>query len=108
MAPIISEYLPSGSGFDSGTSIDVEKTTEEKLVFSTAFHHMNDLGYYVGWTEHRVTVRPSFYGFDIKVSGRNRNDIKDHIAECFDYVLSEATGENLAKKYMDVVKALRT
>ena len=91
-----------------GRTIDIEKTTEQKLVFDTAFHHMNDHGYYVGWTEHRVTVRPSFYGLDIKVSGWNRNDIKDYIAECFDHVLSEATGEGLTKRYVDVVKALRT
>ena len=34
------EYLPSGSGFDSGTKFDFDRSKEERLVFSTAYHHM--------------------------------------------------------------------
>jgi hypothetical protein len=49
---------------------------------------MNDSGYYDGWTEHVVTVTPSFIGgFNIRVSGRNRNDIKGYIAESFHHIL---------------------
>jgi hypothetical protein len=48
---------------------------------------MNDTGYYDGWTEHTVTVTPSFSGINIRVSGRNRNDIKDYIHETFSYAL---------------------
>lgn len=86
---LASSLLPSGSGFDNGTSIDWDNSTGEKLVFNTAFHHMNDGGMYDGWTEHAVTVRPSFFGLNITVSGRNRNDIKDYIAEGFDVALTE-------------------
>ena len=78
------EHLPSGSGFDSGTTFDREESTPEKLIFHTSFHHMNEGGMYDGWTEHTVTVTPSFHlGCYVKVSGRNRNDIKDYIAEMF-------------------------
>lgn len=78
------DYLPNGSGFDTGTSIDLNKSTEEKLVFLVSYHHMNSDGFYTGWTDHTVTITPSLVsGFDIKVSGRNKNEIKDHIAECF-------------------------
>ena len=38
---------------------------------------------YDGWTEHTVTVTPSFSGFNMRISGRNRNDIKDHMHETF-------------------------
>lgn len=87
---ILQDALPSGSGFDSCTTINVEKSSNHKLVFDTSFHHMDDNGYYDGWTEHKVTVTPRFDGsFDVHVSGRNKNDIKDYIAETFYNVLSE-------------------
>ncbi len=75
--------LPSGSGFDNGTAFNRDASNDRKLVFETSFHHMNDVGMYDGWTEHTVTVVPTFTGVDIKVSGRNRNDIKDYIADAF-------------------------
>ena len=76
------EILPSGSGFDSGTTFDVAASSAEKLVFNTSYHHMNDGGYYDGWSDHVVTVKASLlFGIDIRVSGRNRNDIKDYIIE---------------------------
>jgi hypothetical protein len=80
----LESLLPSGSGIDSGTTIDTEKSTSEKLVLNTAYHHMNDAGYYDGWTEHTVTVRASLlFELNITISGRNRNDIKDYLHEVF-------------------------
>lgn len=77
------ECLPSGSGFDAGTTIDREKSGPDRLVFLTSFHHMNATGYYDGWTEHTVTIRPTFTGPDVTVSGRNRNDVKSYIVDTF-------------------------
>lgn len=83
------ERMPAGSGFDSGTKLDHDASTGEKLVFTTEFHHMNEGGFYDGWTSHKITVRPSLvHGFTLSVSGRNRNDIKPYIAEMFDHALS--------------------
>lgn len=80
--------LPSGSGFDTGTIIDLGKSTAEKLVLHTSFHHMDEFGGYDGWTDHTVTVRPSFIlGLDVSVSGRDRNGIKDYIHETFMHAL---------------------
>lgn len=80
---------PSGSGIDSGTELDWEKSNGNKLVFTTAYHHMNEHGMYCGWTEHTVTVKPHLYhGFTLTISGRNRNDIKDYLHEIFSYWLS--------------------
>jgi hypothetical protein len=81
------DFLPSGSGFDNGTTVDLERSTGDKLVLLTAFHHMDQSGGYAGWTEHIVTVTPSFDGVTVRVSGRNRNGIKDYIAETFGYDL---------------------
>jgi hypothetical protein len=86
----IMERAPHGSGFDSGTKIDLKNSTGEKIIFTTSFHHMNDGGYYDGWTEHTITVRPSMrFGFTMTISGRDRNDTKDFISECFESFLSE-------------------
>ena len=86
---IVRQFLPSGSGIDSGTSIDVSRSNDKKLVFSCDFHHMNDNGMYDGWTEHTITVTPAFRGVNIEIGGRDRNEIKDHLHEVFDSALSE-------------------
>jgi hypothetical protein len=81
---LVKEHMPSGSGVDSGTQLDMQRSTPDRLVFTTAFHHMHESGMYDGWTEHAVTVTPSLAsGFDLKISGRDRNDIKDYLAEIF-------------------------
>ena len=84
----IEDLLPHGSGFDSGTKIDLEASHADRLIFQTSFHHMDDAGFYSGWTEHTVTVTPAFIGdYHIRISGRNVNDIKEFIAEEFEYIL---------------------
>ena len=86
---LVKQHMPQGSGFDSGTTLDLDASHADKLVFRTAFHHMNENGYYDGWTEHTVTVTPSLqFRYHIRISGRNRNDIKDMIHESFDVALS--------------------
>ena len=81
---LVKEYMPSGSGFDNGTIFDFENSTGEKLVFNTSFHHMNNNGFYDGWTEHKVIVRPSLmHGFTLRITGRNKREIKQYIHECF-------------------------
>lgn len=81
--------LPRGSGIDIGPSFDYD-STPEKLVFTLQYHHMNDDGMYDGWTQHQITVRPSLvYGLDIKISGRDRNQIKDYIHDVFHAALTE-------------------
>ena len=81
---ICRNHAPHGSGFDSGTTFDFNASKPERLVFNTSYHHMNEGGYYDGWTEHQVVVTPSLlFGYHLKVTGRNRNDIKDYIGGCF-------------------------
>jgi hypothetical protein len=97
------DFLQSGSGFDGGTTVDLERSTGDKLVLLTAFHHMTDGGTYDGWTEHTVTVTPSFDGVTVRVSGRNRNGIKDYIAETFGYDLRvEIQWSEERGRYLDV------
>lgn len=86
--------LPSGAGIDNGTSVD--SVTETRIVLSCDFHHMNDQGSYDGWTEHVITVTPGFTGIDIRVGGRNRNNIKSYLADTYHECLT-----SLVEHYTD-------
>ena len=83
LVEILLTDLPSGSGFDSGSKIDWDRTDHNQVVLQTSFHHMDGAGYYSGWTDHVVTISPSWDGLDIRISGIDENGIKDYIADAF-------------------------
>jgi hypothetical protein len=86
---IVADYLPSGSGVDSGTTLEVDVSTPERLVFVTAFHHMNGNGFYDGWTQHEVIVTPSLHHeIKLRITGHDRNEIKDYLHEVFHAALT--------------------
>jgi len=86
---LVADNLPYGAGFDNGTNLDFDKSHQNRLVFTTAFHHMDENGMYDIWTEHEVSISASLRdGIRVTVHGRDRNDIKDYIAECFHYALT--------------------
>lgn len=87
---LVSNHMPSGNGIDSGTEFDFENSKPEKLVFTFSYHHMNENGYYDGWTEHKCIVTPSLVGqFNMKITGSNRNDCKEYFYQVFDYALRQ-------------------
>ena len=80
----IMKNAPYGSGFDSGTLLNKELFVyDKKIVFTTGFHHMNDAGYYTGWTHHIITITPCFSSINIRITGKDVNGIKDYIHEIF-------------------------
>lgn len=80
----LTDELPHGSGIDGENEIDLDRSTSEKIVLHTSYHHMDENGMYDGWTEHTLTVTGSLqFGFGMKISGPNRNDIKDYLHETF-------------------------
>lgn len=86
---IARNYLPRGSGIDRGTTIDREASNENKLVLTFSFHHMDEHGFYCGWTDHKCIVTPSLLrGIDIRITGRDRNHVKEYLYNVFDYALS--------------------
>lgn len=86
----LGQMLPSGSGIDSGCKIDVEGSSSKKVVINFSFHHLNTDGYYDGWTDHKLIVTPRLWNnFDMKITGRDRNYIKDYLYDLFDSVLRE-------------------
>lgn len=82
---LVKNEMPSGSGFDSGTTLDLDRSTGERLVFATSFHHMDEHGGYDGWTDHEVIVTASLLhaAVRLRITGRNRNDIKEYIHQVF-------------------------
>ena len=91
IAQIVADHLPSGSGWDCGTTFDADGR-DDRLVLTGSYHHMDDAGGYDGWTEHTITVRPEFSGISVSVSGRNRNDIKGYLGDLFYQCLTTHIG----------------
>ncbi len=48
--------FPDSSGFNSGTELDYEKSTSDKLIFNSAYHFMNENGMYDGYNNFRIVV----------------------------------------------------
>ncbi len=84
------DMLPSGSGFDCGTKINLDESNSNKIVINTSFHHMDENGGYNGWTNHAITIRAELeMDFTLRVSGRDKNQIKEYIAETFNHDLMQ-------------------
>lgn len=95
----IMKDAPSGSGIDCGTRLMDGASTPEKLVFFVEYHHMNEDGFYDGWTQHKVIVRPSLqFDFNLSITGRDRNQIKDYLADVYDGWLREDYKEQEEKE----------
>ena len=90
---MVKAFMPSGSGVDSGTTIDMEQSNDRKIVFNTAFHHMDEHGGYDGWTEHTITFHATFSSPNISISGKNRNDIKEYLADIFENAFNQKVAE---------------
>lgn len=87
---MLKRHLPYGSGIDSGSKLLVDECKSNKLVFSADFHHMTEHGFYDGWSYHQVIVTPSLeMGAVIKITGRDRNSIKEYLGELFHQVMFE-------------------
>lgn len=86
---MVSDYMPSGSGINNGTEINLDESTGERLVFSFNFQHMNEGGFYGGWTSHGVILTSSLqFGIEIRITGEDRNGIKDYLHEVFSHALA--------------------
>ncbi len=93
LSAIIREHMPSGAGIDNGTKLS-EDSTPERLVFTFGYHHMNDVGMYDGWTEHKCIVTASLVtGITLRITGRDRNGLKDYLYDTFHQALTADTEE---------------
>ncbi len=76
------EALPSGSGIDNGCTIDRDESTGDRIIINLGFHHMDENGYYCGWSSHTATITASIaYGLMIDIdsdfSGLDPDDIDE-------------------------------
>ena len=84
--------LPLGSGLDGKVEFILDKCNATRVVIFAEFHHMKH-GYYDGWTDHEIIVTATHCGPEIRVTGKDRNGIKDYLAEIFDYALNRPVPE---------------
>lgn len=85
----LDRILPSGSGLDVGCNVDRDKSTSRQIVLWTSYHHMTE-GMYDGWTEHKILAWYDLAcGLVVDVRGRDRNGIKDYLADVFGLALTE-------------------
>lgn len=92
---VMRDTAPSGSGIDAGTKFFGHRMERggvvTKIAFEVGFHHMDENGFYDGWTHHQVVVWPTFDGISVAVTGRDRNDIKEYLREVYyNWLTSEA------------------
>lgn len=90
------EFLPSGSGFDSGCTVNLDKSTPEKLIIECPFHCMDEHGFYDGWVYPAVIVTPSLsFEFGIKINwkgyrGKYKDILSDYIIDTmYEYLTGE-------------------
>ncbi len=95
-------FLPRGSGIDSGTKIDLDKSEPDKIVLTFDYHHMDENGYYDSWScGWKAIITPTFQcfsGIDIQIkSGKfnsrshsrryNDENFKNYLYQTYYYVL---------------------
>ncbi len=95
------EYLLSGSGFDAGVTVSLDQSSRERIVLLASYHHMDQEGYYCGWSSFKVIVLPAFLlpGFRVEISMISKSpevswmdiqcDWLEYWAECFMENLSD-------------------
>jgi hypothetical protein len=103
---LMENLAPSGSGFNSGTKLDFERSELNRLVLTTSFEHMDEFGGYDKTTDHDIIVKASLvHGIRIVITGRDWNGIKDYMREVmYDFLEKkiEVTGQDF-QEVEDVV-----
>jgi len=97
----ILKALPHGSGIDAGMQINYDLSTDTKIVFNFSWHHMDEHGYYDGWSDHELIITPVFGDKDLRLTGRRLGNIKDHLYQMFDTIFvvtnqTETQNESIA------------
>lgn len=84
------QKLPHGSGIDSGCKINVDKSTDSKIVIDCSYHCMDENGYYAGWRDYQIIIKAHLaFGFTVDVRGKDYNGLKDYLADLFNHVMNE-------------------
>lgn len=88
----LADLLPSGSGIDDGTRIDLEKSRPDMVILNSSYHVMID-GMYSYWRDYTVTIFPSLcfpFMLDIDLDEpENTDDIQDYLYQTYEQALTE-------------------
>ena len=98
---LVREYLPYGSGVDSGVTLDLNASSADRLVFWSSFHMMNDNGFYMGWWDFKVIVTPSMVlDFEIRVTSKQKDKrlLRPYITELFSDSLSQVVTDGFYER----------
>ena len=86
----LEKELPSGSGIDCGCKLDREKSGDSKVIITFDYHYMNGDGYYDGWLSFKAVITPTLSGYqEIKITGRDKQGLKDMLFDTFSSCLLE-------------------
>ena len=78
--------LPHGSGIDSKTEINLDKSMSDKIIIRSSYHCMDSDGYYTHWIDFTVTIEPSLqFDFNLDIIGKfgKDQDIKNYLYDTF-------------------------
>lgn len=98
----LEDLLPSGSGIDCGTKIDLEKSRWNKIVLTFSFHHMDEHGGYCEWSNYKAVIRPDWQGIRVEIFGKNKNGILDYLGDLYHHALTV----ELSQKVLDEINAV--
>ena len=85
---LVENLLPSGSGIDSGCTINDMQW--ETLLISSSFHTTDEHGSYGRWIDFFVKVKPSLqFGFTSTIRGNfgKDQDLKEYLCDLFTQAL---------------------
>ena len=98
---IINNIFPHGSGIDGKTEIMLEKCNENRLVFNSEYHCMDQNGYYDGWINFTIKITADLvFGYTLVITGSfgKYSHIKDYLHDAFHYALSQEFDNNKYNK----------
>ena len=106
------KHMPSGSGIDAGTKLLLEESNNTKLVFLVEYHHMNQNGYYCGWSSRKIVITPSLTSpysmefIDEDASGADLTEVGEETSEEYDnseFIL-DSTNDYLADTFRQALE----
>jgi len=79
------------SGYVRLAKIDLISSNSQRIVITSGYHVMNELGFYAKWINFRIIVTPVFGGIDLKIRGNfgKYQELKDYLIEMFYDILTE-------------------
>jgi hypothetical protein len=102
----ILKALPHGSGIDAGMHIDFDRSTETRIIFKFSWHHMDEYGYYDGWTDNELIITPTFGDKDLLIRGQRLKNIKDLLYQIFDHVFYIADPQETQNDHIQLHKTI--